>query len=74
MPYQASAYCDSDGDGHGNQYAQRYAYGIIDGNANRHSFGHTQKYGDANAEVRRIMKVRSGWIDKMRWLHKSIAR
>ena len=33
-----------------------------------------EKYGDANTEVRRIMKVRSGWIDKMRWLHKSVAR
>lgn len=33
-----------------------------------------EKYGDANADVRRIVKVRSGWIDKVRWLHKSIAR
>jgi hypothetical protein len=32
------------------------------------------KYGDANAEVRRIMRTRSGWSDKLRWLHKSIAR
>lgn len=33
-----------------------------------------EKYGDANPEVRKIIKVRSGWIDKVRWLHKSIAR
>ena len=32
------------------------------------------KYGDANPEVRRIMKTRTEWIDKVRWLHKSIAR
>ena len=29
---------------------------------------------DANPEVRRIMKTRTEWIDKVRWLHKSIAR
>jgi hypothetical protein len=33
-----------------------------------------EKYGDANAEVRRIVRTRSGWMDKIRWLHKSIAR
>jgi hypothetical protein len=33
-----------------------------------------EKYGDANADIRRIVKVRSSWIDKVRWLHKSIAR
>jgi hypothetical protein len=32
------------------------------------------KYGDANAEIRRIAKVRSGWIENVIWLHKSIAR
>jgi len=32
-----------------------------------------EKYGDGNVAVREIMKVRSGWIDKMRWLHKSAA-
>ena len=32
------------------------------------------KYGDANASVRRIMKVRSSWIESLRWLHKSSAR
>ncbi|MBM3989852.1 MAG: hypothetical protein FJ298_02480 [Planctomycetes bacterium] len=32
------------------------------------------KYGDANPEVRRIVKTRSDWMDKVRWLHKSIAR
>lgn len=32
------------------------------------------KYGDANPEVRRIMKTRTDWIEKVRWLHKSIAR
>jgi hypothetical protein len=33
-----------------------------------------EKYGDANAEVRRIVRTRSGWADKLRWLHKSTAR
>ncbi len=33
-----------------------------------------EKYGDANSEVRRIISIRSGWIDKVRWLHKSVAR
>ena len=32
-----------------------------------------EKYGDGNVSVREIMKVRSSWIDKMRWLHKSAA-
>ena len=32
------------------------------------------KYGDANPEVRRIVKTRTEWMDKVRWLHKSIAR
>lgn len=32
-----------------------------------------EKYGDGNLQVREIMKVRTGWIDKMRWLHKSAA-
>ncbi len=33
-----------------------------------------EKYGDANAEVRRIKSVRSGWIEKIIWLHKSVSR
>lgn len=32
-----------------------------------------EKYGDANLAVREIKRTRSGWIDKMRWLHKSSA-
>ncbi len=32
-----------------------------------------EKYGDANLDVREIKRTRSGWIDKMRWLHKSSA-
>lgn len=32
-----------------------------------------EKYGDANLQVREIKRTRSGWIDKMRWLHKSSA-
>ncbi len=33
-----------------------------------------EKYGDANPSVRRIVKTRTEWMDKVRWLHKSIAR
>jgi hypothetical protein len=33
-----------------------------------------EKYGDANVEVRQIVQMRTGWVNKLDWLLKSVGR